>query len=215
MRSTPDNPIPIPPTVFPKDIDPTAVSIVVDQDVGRPLGTGFYFLQRELFVTAKHVVVDRDNSVRANLVLMQNGPSYPKAEVAFVHPSLDLAVLRIDTPGCTVPLYPSDQRLNGKHGLRYWGYAPTRSDKVSNRYVVNVVEINAYECEPARERDDGVEWLLRFNSDWGEGGHSGGPVLSVGGGVVAVITEGHEGWLRATEIRGLLPAMRIEFPNAG
>ena len=200
--------------VLPTDIDESAVSIVVDQNIHRPLGTGFYFLQPQFFVTAKHVVVDRDTgSVRDNLVLMQNGPAYPRAEVAFLHPSLDLAVLKIDSPGCQVPLYPSDQRLVGRHGLRYWGYAPSLSDKVSHRYVVAVMEINQYECEPPRERSDGTEWVLRFGTDFSEGGHSGGPVLAVGGGVVAVITEGHEGWVRATEIRALLPYVSFAFPK--
>src|SRR5947207_9616596 len=45
---------------FLKDIDPSAVSIVVDQDVQEPLGTGFYFLQARFCVTAKHVVVHQE-----------------------------------------------------------------------------------------------------------------------------------------------------------
>ena len=216
LRSNQTNPIPIAPWAFPKDIDPSAVSIVVDHDIGKPLGTGFYFLRPQFFVTAKHVVINRNTGlVRENLVLMQNAPDYPRAEVAFLHPSLDLAVLKIDVPGCTVPLYPSDQRLIGQHGLRYWGYAPSRSDTRTQQYLVNVVEIGEYECETPRERDDGVECVLRFKSLFGEGGHSGGPVLATGGGVVAVITEGHPGWLRATEIRALLPYIGLAFPTAG
>ena len=202
---------------FPKDIDPAAVSIVVDQEVREPLGTGFYFLQTRFFVTAKHVVVHQETGdIRRNLVLMQNGPHYPRAHIAFQHPSLDLAVLEIEHPYCSVPLYPSDQRLTGRHGLRYWGYAPKKSDKVAHNYVVAVVDIPSYECEPARERNDGTEWLLRFNSDLTEHGHSGGPVLATGGGVVAVIIEGSPGcWVRATEIRGLSPYVTFQFPQAG
>lgn len=200
------------PNVLPKDIDNSAVSIVVDEDVHKPLGTGFYFLQPEFFVTAKHVVVTRETGLaRGNLVLMQNGPNYPKAEVLFLHPSLDLAVLKIDRPGCAVPLYPSDQRIVGRYGLCYWGYAPTYSDHVNHKYLVAVVEIPEYECEAPRERDDGPERVLRFNSDLSEGGHSGGPLLATGGGVVAVITEGHDGWVRATEIRALLPYVTFRF----
>jgi V8-like Glu-specific endopeptidase len=216
MRSTPTNPLPglILRNVRPKDIDPSAVSIVVDQDVHQPLATGFYFLQPEFFVTAKHVVVDPlTGSVRRNLVLMQNGPAYPRAEVAFLHPSVDLAVLKIDSPGCQVPLYPSDQRLVGKHGLSYWGYAPSRNE--GQTYQVVVIEIPTYECEEPRERTDGTEWVLRFNTQFSEGGHSGGPVLGAGGGVVAVITEGNPGWVRATEIRALLPYVSFAFPPAG
>ena len=194
------------------DIDPTAVSILVDEDIHRPLGTGFYFLQPHFFVTAKHVVMEKDTgSVLGNMVLMQNGPNYPKASVEYLHPTLDVAVLRIDHPGCAVPLFPSDQRIIGKHGLRYWGYAPSKSDKINHRYLVAVVDIPEYECEEPRERHDGVEWVLRFSSDLSEPGHSGGPVLAAGGGVVALITQGHDGWCRATEIRCLMPFVTMEF----
>jgi hypothetical protein len=198
------------------DIDPSAVSIIVDQDARKPLGTGFYFLQQRFFVTAKHVVVDdHTGETRPNLVLMQNAPNYPRAKPIFLHPSLDLAVLEVNNPQCTVPLYPSDQRIVGHHGLRYWGYAPTKSDKKNHNYVVAVVDIPTYECEPPRERDDGIEWILRFDSDLSEGGHSGGPVLGAGGGVVAVMIEGHTGWLRATEIRALLSYATLELPTTG
>lgn len=207
-------PIAVP--VLPKDVDSSAVSIIVDEDIHRPLGTGFYFLQPEYFVTAKHVVVNpHTGAIRPNLVLMQNGPAYPRVQVAFLHPWLDVAVLKVVTPGCQVPLYPSDQRLVGQHGLRYWGYSPTLSDKTNHRYFVAVVDIPNYECEAPRERADGTEWVLRFNTDFSEGGHSGGPVLGAGGGVVAFITEGHEGWVRATEIRALLPFVSFVFPPAG
>lgn len=205
----------MPLATLPAEIDNAAVSIVVDEDIHRPLGTGFYFLQPEFFVTAKHVVVDRKTGERRrNLVLMQNAPNYPRATVEYLHPSLDLAVLKIDGPGCTVPLYPSDQRIIGRYGLRYWGYAPSKSDKLQHKYVVAVVDIPAYECEPPRERHDGTEWVMRFDSDLSETGHSGGPVLAAGGGVVAVITEGYQGWVRATEIRSLLPYVTMQFPSA-
>jgi hypothetical protein len=111
-------------------------------------------------------------------------------------------------------LYPSDQRLSGKQGLRYWGYSPTLSDRQNHRYLVAVVDIPEYECEGPRERSDGTEWVLRFPSQVAEGGHSGGPVLGAGGGVVAILTEGHTGWLRATEVRALLPYVTLQLPAA-
>lgn len=201
---------------IPADIDESAVSIVVDHDPPhRPLGTGFYFLQRHFFVTAKHVVVDRyTGSPRSNLVLMQNGPDYPCVTIEFLHPTLDLAVLRVDRPGCTTPLYPSDQRVIGHHGLRYWGYAPKRSDRVNHLYAVAVVDMPTYECEEPRERADGTERVVRFATGLWEEGHSGGPVLGAGGGVVAIITQGYDGWFEATEIHGLMPYVTMVFPTA-
>jgi hypothetical protein len=201
---------------FYADIDPSAVSIIVDHDPPhRPLGTGFYFLQPHFFVTAKHVVVDESTGVaRPNLVLMQSGPDYPKLTVKFLHPTLDVAVLLVDHPACTTPLYPSDQRIAGHQGLRYWGYAPNLSNKQNHRYIVAVVEIPTYESELPRERDDGIEWVIRFKSHAWEQGNSGGPVLGLGGGVVAIITQGYDDWISATEIRALLPFMTMEFPES-
>lgn len=125
-------------------IDPTAVSIVVDQNIERPLGTGFYFLRPRYFVTAKHLVVDsKTGAARDNLVLMQRGPDYPRVSVACVHPSIDLAVLHVDQPVCSIPLYPSHERLTGRRGLRYWGYAPSKKDPNTNIFPVLVVDLPA------------------------------------------------------------------------
>lgn len=215
MSAVPDHGRREAPAGLPANIDPAAVSIVVDEDIHRPLGTGFYFLRRNYFVTAKHVIMDRDTGgVRTNLVLMQNGPNYPQAKVAFIHPEVDLAVLSISQPGCDTPLFPSSEKLIGQHGLRYWGYMPSQSDTINHRYVVAVVDIPAYQLEDIRHRREGNEQLLRFQTPFAETGHSGGPVLGIGGGVMAVIVEGHEGWARATDIQALLPHVVMQFPNA-
>jgi hypothetical protein len=193
------------------------VSILVDEDIHKPLGTGFYFLQRHFFVTAKHVVEYRDTGTpRPNLVLVQNAPHYPKAEVVFRHPTLDLAVLRIHQPGCKTPLYPSDQHLAGKGGLRYWGYAPSLSHPDRNFYGVLVGGPAEYINEPTRQRAEGTERLLRFEGLPYEPGHSGGPVIGTWGGVVGVIIEGDNengSWFRATEISALLPYISFAFPS--
>lgn len=200
------------PTELPADIDPTAVSIIADEDIHRPLGTGFYFLQPRFFVTAKHVVVEETTGCpRRNLVLMQNGPNYPRATIAFLHPSLDVAVLRIDRPGCTVPLFPSDQRIVGKHGLRYWGYAPsrvTRSITDTSSQPWTSPHTNRKHLESATMVSNGCcDSTAIFQSP----DIQAGPVLAAGGGVIAIITQGHTGWCRATEIRGLMPYVTMEF----
>jgi hypothetical protein len=193
-------------------IDEAAVSVVVDQETRKPLGSGFYFLRPNFFVTAKHVVVDRvTGAVRRDLVLMQSAPDYPALQAAFLHPSLDIAVMRVDRPRCEIPLFPSDQRLSGGQGLRFWGYSPSRSDKAAGRYAVLVVDVPSYSVESPRERSDSVEHTIHLPTDLAEGGFSGGPVLGLGGGVVALITEGTPGGVRATEIRALLPYLTFQF----
>lgn len=197
------------------DMDPAAVSVLVDEDTHKPIGTGFYFLQRDFFVTAKHVVVDPETGAsRRNLVIIQGAPDYPKAEVVFRHPSVDLAVLKIDRPGCKTPLYPSDQHLAETSGLRYWGYSPSLSHPDVGMYGVLIGGPAEYVHEEPRQRAHGTEWLLRFKDMHYEPGHSGGPVIGTWGGVVAVIIEGgrdDERWFRATEINALLPYVTFAF----
>jgi hypothetical protein len=95
---------------------------------------------------------------------MQNGPQYPSVEIEFLHSTLDLAVLNVANPACEIPLCPSDQRIGTDHNLRYWGYAPSISDFVNHIYQVAVVNIPKYESEEPRERHDGTEWVLKFES---------------------------------------------------
>jgi hypothetical protein len=144
---------------------------------------------------------------------MQNGPAYPRPKIHLLHPTLDLAVLEIDRPACDVPLFPSHERFTGQHGLRYWGYSPGRSNPAALTYVVVVIDIPSYTLEEPKERDDGVEHVLRFDSPSSEFGHSGGPVLGIGGGVIAVIVEGHDGWVRATSVQALLPFIQFRAAN--
>jgi hypothetical protein len=55
-----------------------------------------------------------------------------------------------------------------------------------------------------RERSDGQEDLVVFESTLSESGHSGGPVFGSGGGVVGVIIENWETGSRATSLVPLL-----------
>jgi len=195
-----------PATVLTFTLDKNFAALVFDRDEGRYIGTAFVFLQPHWAVTAKHVVF-RDGLPRRNLGLSFAEKVDCRAELMFAHPTVDLAVLKFSESPCKVPLYPAHHAFAGSNGLISVGYKPSRNTQEKGPAVeVNSVPIFAVE---KRELPDGeVEELVVFDGDFVEGGHSGGPVLGTGGGVVGVVIERSENEgekrVRATSIEPLL-----------
>ena len=162
--------------------------LLCDDEEHRALATAFCFIRPEWVVTAKHAVLDMDIP-RRNLSLLSRRNGRLRVSVLFLHPSHDLAVLRIDGQSpCDVPLFPGFESYTGRNGLICCGYAPSLSDREGRRYTLHLNRITSYECEK-RTRHTGEEALIVFDAPWMEGGHSGGPVLGEGGGVAAVMIE--------------------------
>lgn len=185
-------------------IDRYSICIIVDKDRNKSLGSGFVFIKPKWVVTAKHVVIDRDGISRNILVAFLEEKPIP-AKILFVHPIYDLAVLEIETEFCRRPLFPAYDELTGENGLFYCGYSPSNSSSGELTTLVNYIESYKYEI---RSRDHEDEKLIIFDAPIAEGGHSGGSVLSEGGGVVAVIIEGfpnnEQFTIKATSILPLL-----------
>lgn len=162
--------------------------VLQDDDEGRPLATAFCFLKPEWVVTAKHAVLDRGEP-RQNLSLFGLRNNILRASVYFLHPSHDLAVLRIEGQSpCDVPMFPSFEEYTGQRGLVYCGFAPSLSYMSSRKHIIHVNRTVSYEREE-RNRQTGDESLIVFDAPEMEGGHSGGPVFGEGGGVTAVLIE--------------------------
>ena len=75
-------------------IHQSAIGLVRDEEVARPIGTAFSFLLPHWFVTAKHVVMLDYGETRREISLVLNKAAPVSAQVLFVHPDVDLAVLR-------------------------------------------------------------------------------------------------------------------------
>ena len=189
-------------------IDPAALSIVVAGRDRRPRGTGFFFLQRSLFVTAAHVVVE-NGEPREKLGLMQ--PGDPMASVRFVHPNRDLAVLDVKGGVCQVPLFPGHEKLVGSTRLICCGYSPSRSTETT--FPVVASPISRYDRE-IRTRDSGEEDLIVFEAPEAERGYSGGPLIGDGGTVVGAVIQDFESdqkrYCRATSIHPLLDHLSFQ-----
>ncbi len=169
-------------------LDAKALFIVHDDSENRPLATGFCFIKPEWVVTAKHVVLET-SLPRQNLSLTSFRGEQARASILFLHPSHDLAVLRIEGQSpCDVPLFPGFEEHTGRRGLVCCGYAPSLSFREGRKHAIFFNQVTSYEREE-RTRNTGDESLIVFDAPWMEGGHSGGPVFGEGGGVVAVLIE--------------------------
>jgi Trypsin-like peptidase domain len=185
-------------------LDENFAALVIDRTADQCIGTAFAFLQPYWAVTAKHVVM-QNCALRENLgLLFKKGTC--SCSLLYAHPTIDLAVLLVAGCPCNIPLFPAHHKFAGAGGLVTVGYRPSKNTKEYGR-TIEVNHVATFDTEQ-RDRPDGREELVIFQADFAEGGHSGGPVLGVGGGVVGVVIEyfdSGKGWrVRATAIEPLL-----------
>jgi hypothetical protein len=196
-------------------IHESAIGLVRDESLDKPIGTAFSFLRPHWFVTAKHVVMEYGEP-RRSLTVAPNKLHAVAARVLFAHPEVDLAVLEVEQPICDRPLYPGHHALAGAKGLVFAGYAPSKP-QASGGPSIYVNEIPTFRVQ-VRERRTFDEDTILFAAPDSEGGHSGGPVFGEGGGVVgAIINRFHDGagfFAQATSLAPLLASLRFEG-NAG
>jgi hypothetical protein len=106
-------------------IDARAVGLVKDLILDKVIGTTFSFVKPNWYVTAKHVIFDY-GQIRERLVVLIDKEPPIHAQVLFVHPELDLAVLELERAVCEKPLFPSHHAFAGTTGLLAAGYAPSK-----------------------------------------------------------------------------------------
>jgi Trypsin-like peptidase domain len=192
-------------------IHQSAIGLVREESLAKPIGTAFCFLLPHWVVTAKHVVMDYGEP-RRRLTFVPNKARAMGARVLFAHPEVDLAVLEVEQPICDRPLYPGHHTLAGAKGLIFAGYAPSKP-QASGQPSIYVNEIPQFQVQ-VRERGALSEDTILFAAPDAEGGHSGGPVFGEGGGVVgAVINRFHDGSsfvAQATSLAPLLAGLRFE-----
>lgn len=157
----------------------------------RPIGTGSFFLRRDVVLTAKHVVEESNHeqhplSIR---VISNDGKKIGAKPVEYwSHPHIDIALVRVEAEEGQLPdqpLYPAHHSLNARFGAVLVGFSPSSSDPSNLQWVVKAYRVEAYSHE-VRERTDSSETVIEFDAPFMEGGNSGGPLLSLGGGVIGV-----------------------------
>jgi len=190
-------------------IDQGTVSLVVYGETGRPMGTAFAFLKPTWLVTAKHVAF-RKNALREDVprsdlqICPYQRPIVP-ARILFAHPEVDLAVLEVEAPVCSRPLYPAHHKIASAAGLIFAGLSPSRATPAAHTVLFS--RITGYELE-VRERHTLQEETVAFAAPESEGGNSGGPILGTIGSVVGVVIENFQRddhlWARGTSIEPLV-----------
>jgi hypothetical protein len=194
------------------------IQLIWDSREEKPIGTGFSFLRPDWIVTARHII-EISGFPRQHLKaeFIRSWPTDPggptlDAEVYAWHPELDVAVLRVTEPNpCEMPLLPSYVRFTGQEGLYSIGYRPSLTVQSNPGYCAEVNLVQKWEIE--RRTRKSVEEAILFPSEYVEGGHSGGPLLGLGGGVVGIVVEAiqsmGEPYARGTSILSLLDGLEM------
>ena len=175
----------------------------------KTLGTSFCFLKSSWFVTAKHVLEKSPGVVRDNLLLSLHQEDL-EIDKLYLHRYRDLALIELGAAACDDPFYPSNFDLEGEKRLLKFGYSPAATAD-SDMHVLDGRYIDDFEIQE-RERDDGKEKIFVFKDEHAEGGNSGGPVLSMSGGIVAVIIDGYtnNSVIHATDSKVLMELISLD-----
>ena len=159
-------------------LDRQALLLIGDAEEDRILGSGFAFLRRDWVVTAKHVILKHGEPRRGLRICLLDGANI-EAKVLYIHPVLDLVVLRAPQFLVETPLYPGHEKMLGAVGLICVGYAPSLAEK-NGKINIHANYVIEYQRE-LRSRNCGDEETILFEAPYAEGGHSGGPIIGAGG----------------------------------
>jgi len=160
----------------------------------RALGGGCFFMRRDIILTAKHVLVDAVEQQKP--LFVANGSDDGKLFGArplhfYSHPEIDLALVQVSTDGLQIdhPLYPSHFALHEATGSVGAGYDRNASNNAANTWCFGIHAITKLNAEKRERKAGSVEYALQFEAPWMEPGCSGGPVITSGGGVAAVLIQ--------------------------
>lgn len=123
---------------------------------------------------------------RQNLgLLFKDGTA--DACVLYADPNIDLAALQLNGSPCKHPLFPAHKAFAGETGLVTAGYRPTKTME-SGGPAIEINHVLSFWSE-LRGLPVGTEEVICFDAQFSEGGHTGGPVLGTGGGVIGAVIE--------------------------
>lgn len=149
------------------------------------LGTVFFISKMGMFITAKHVIEEYENSQDIPLrVVALKEPHYKLCKVLAIHkyPYFDIAVGMIDlrTDGWEPPSYRlSMRRLNPGHGVSAFGYSKTKQFIGNDTFHINL-DPDFYEGTVTGYHDGGfglARWPVYSHTMESLAGISGAPVI--------------------------------------
>lgn len=179
------------------EIDNRSLCIFIERladGSNKALGTGCFFMHRDLVLTAKHVLEKAVHERRQ--LFIANGSDQgnlfgARPELFLPHPTIDLALVKVSEQYLNVerPLYPAHFSLNKNSGSIAIGYSKSLSNNAANDWTLLCHHVKSFTVQERERSVSPVEYTLEFESSWITPGCSGGPVITLGGGVVAVLID--------------------------
>lgn len=212
---------------FSATIDNRAICLFVESKAdgeNHALGGGCFFIKPNLVLTAKHVLEGVVEDQRR--VFLVNGATGGRLTGArplrfFPHATVDLALVEVsnESERPVRPLYPAHHSLNAESGLVAIGYDRDLSCNATNSWVLKAEQVASFQEDIRSRSNAGDEYVLNFAAPWMKPGYSGGPVISSGGGVAAVLIEQYGDATngspmsagRATSVYPIIDAFRSPF----
>ena len=153
----------------------------IEQDgSSRVLGSGFFFMDKDVVATAKHIMEEVENARSPFFLRIQPVGSNQlfKAVECCYHAEQDLAFVKLDRPHDDAP--PLIPGFSTEAGFMYVAYNPR-----AGRPLVKFVP--SFRTPPPRETDNSITHFFEWDSPT-DPGNSGGPVIATDGGVVAILS---------------------------
>lgn len=163
-------------------IDPNSICIfyrVYEDGTRKPFGTGFFFMDRDLVATAKHIMEDHANARTpyALLVRPSQSPEGYFATECVYHIEQDLALVRLEQSHPVVPLAPC---FETKEGFFLVGYDPPTES-------VLVRPVPKFVTPDPREGKLSTTFFFEWDGPVNPG-NSGGPLIGSDGGVAGLLS---------------------------
>ena len=152
-----------------------------EQDGSRTaFGSGFFFMDRDLVVTSRHIMEDHANTNRPYRIRIQpcNSTDVYKVLQCVYHIEQDLALLRLDHPH---PIKPFRLCNRTERGFCYVGYNPASA-------AIEFGEVPRFTTPEPWEGRGSTTHFFEWDGTIPRGS-SGGPLIGSDGGVAGVLTE--------------------------
>ncbi|MEA2062301.1 MAG: trypsin-like peptidase domain-containing protein [Gemmatimonadota bacterium] len=150
------------------------------------LGSGFIFNPRGYILTNEHVVHEASEVS----VTTAEGKNYP-AEIVGTDPKTDLAILRIDPGGRSLPAAPlgdSDDLYIGEWAIALGSPFGMLLDDPQPTVTVGVISAIGRDIRPSREKKDAIYANMIQTDASINPGNSGGPLVNASGEVIGINT---------------------------
>ena len=145
----------------------------------RPFGTGFFFMEKDLVATAKHIMQDHANVNEPYTLIIRPAlsPEGCLADQCLYHIEQDLALVKLKRAYPVVPFLPC---MGTNEGFVCLGYDPPTE-------AIMVRSVPIFHTPDPREGKLSITYSFEWDGPINPG-NSGGPLIGPDGGVAGIIS---------------------------